>query len=488
MDMKNLVRLFDSLCLAHGPCTAVIHGEERFTYGELGRAVNALANRLRRMGIRRGDHVAVMLPNAPEFVFSYFALLKLGAVAVTLNTMSTPHELAHLLGNSDAVGLITTEALARKYREAAPAVPGCRHLLLTDAEAGQAGMPAALREEPPTVEAEDPEPDDPAVMIYTAGLTGKPLGAVLTHKNLLTQATLFQVITSANEQDRCLAVIPYFHSFGAATNLLGALGCGASMVLMDRFTLEGLFAAIARHRVTYLCAVPRLFLGMLFHAGADRYDTSSLRFCITGGSAMAPEFMPLFAEKFRVLFREGYGLTEASPVCAVSRFEKPQKPGSIGQAIPGMEARVVGENGQDLPVGETGELLIRGDNVMAGYYRNPEATARVIRDGWLHTSDLAFLDEEGCIFLKGRKKRMVITSGFNVYPQEIEEVLARHPAVARCRVEGKTDLMRGEIVKAVIVREPGAEADEREILRHCRTYLSAYKVPREVAFVPEIPS
>ena len=201
---------------------------------------------------------------------------------------------------------------------------------------------------------------------------------------------------------------------------------------------------------------------------------------------MPPEFIPQFEQKFKVILREGYGLTEASPVCSVGRREMAHKPGSIGTVVPGTEAKILDDQDQEVPAGEMGELVIRGDNVMKGYYKDEEATALVIRNGWLYTSDLAKIDEDGYIFLTGRKKRMIITSGFNVYPREIEQILELHPAVKISQVVGKPNLLRGEIVKALIVRQPDAQATEKEIMRHCRTYLSSYKVPREVEFVESI--
>jgi long-chain acyl-CoA synthetase len=227
-------------------------------------------------------------------------------------------------------------------------------------------------------------------------------------------------------------------------------------------------------------------MGMIFHDKADQYDVSSLKFCITGGSAMPPEFIPLFKEKFGVLLVEGYGLTETSPVCSVSRLDMTVKPGSIGPPIPGVRARVLDESDRELPIGEIGELVIQGENVMKGYYKNQEMTDKVIRDGWLHTGDLARIDEDGYIFLTGRLKRMVITSGFNVYPVEVETVLDMHPSVQASRIVSKPDLIRGEIVKALIVPATGAAPDEKAIMKHCRTYLSSYKIPREIEFVDKI--
>jgi long-chain acyl-CoA synthetase len=225
---------------------------------------------------------------------------------------------------------------------------------------------------------------------------------------------------------------------------------------------------------------------MFFHDKADQYRIDSLKLCVTGGSAMPADFIPLFEQKFNVKIMEGYGLTEASPASSFSRLDMPQKPGSIGIPIPGVSAKVVDEEGRELPRGNVGELIIQGENVMKGYYKDENATAQVIRDGWLYTSDLGYMDEDGYIFLTGMKKRMIITSGFNVYPKEIEIVLGLHPAVQEARIVGKEDLLRGEIVKAIVVKKPGVEIDERELLKHCRTYLSSYKVPREVEFVTEL--
>ncbi len=465
---------------------ALVHGERRITYGELNRAACALGNHLRSLGFGKGDKVAVMLPNCPEFVIAYFAVQKIGGVAVTLNVQSTPYELRHLLGNSDAQCLITQEALAERFEEIKNELPLCRHMIATNGPDEESPFREIIAKGPFTIDIPDFVADDPAVMIYTAGLTGKPLGAVLTHYNLLTQSVLLRTICQRDEKDIGLAVIPLFHSFGAVANMLCPIRIGAGVVLMDHFSLDGIFSAIEKEQVTYIAAVPRLFLGMFFHEGAEKYRLDSLQVCITGGAAMPPEFIPLFEQKFGVKIMEGYGLTEASPGSSFSRLDMPQKPGSIGVPIPGVEAKIVDETGREVPRGTVGELILKGDNIMKGYYKDEEMTAQVIRDGWLHTSDLGRMDPEGYIFLTGRKKRMIITSGFNVYPREIEIVLGLHPAVQEARIIGKEDLLRGEIVKALVVKKPGAEIDERELLKHCRIYLSAYKVPRKLEFIEKI--
>ena len=482
----NLGRMLAESAGKYSEYVAVIHGNRRIVYRELEQAACALTNHLRSLGLGRGDKVAIMLPNCPEFIIAYFGIQKLGGIAVTLNVQSTSYELRHLLGNSDAKCLITQTVLAKRFTEIRDELPLCLHLIETGGPGEDSPFRKIVETEPFTTEIPELGDDDPAVMIYTAGLTGKPLGAVLTHHNLLTQSVLLRTICHRDTGDIGLAVIPFFHSFGAVANMLAPLRIGAGVVLMERFTLDGIFEAIEKEKVSYIAAVPRLFLGMLFHEGAEKYRVDSLKICITGGAAMPSEFIPVFEQKFDVKILEGYGLTEASPVSSFSRLHMPQKPGSIGIPIPGVEAKIVDEEGRELPRETVGELILKGDNIMKGYYKDEEKTAQVIQEGWLYTSDLGRMDSDGYIFLTGRKKRMIITSGFNVYPREIEIVLELHPAVQEARIVGKEDLLRGEIVKAIIVKKRGVEIEERELLKHCRTYLSSYKVPREIEFAERI--
>ncbi len=462
----------------------LISDQRRITYAQLLTSVDETQTILKRIGVKRGDKVALMLPNIPDFVFAYFAIVRLGAVAVLLNTSSTPSELAFLLNSSDTTLLITQGSHEKKYREIEKGLSSCRSVYLTDAPASATGTGAT------TVQNDNASvvihPDDPAEIIFTSGLTGKPLGATLTHGNLCAQLNMIQPIFRRQPDDIGLCLSPLFHSFGATVNMLNVIQAGCSTVMMDRLTMDSLFSTIEREKITYICAVPRLYIGMVFFDKAPKYDVSSLRLCVTGGSAMPPEFISVFEQKFGVRMLEGYGLTEAAPACSFNRMEQAAKPGSIGLALPGIDIRIVDEKGNDLPRNATGELIVRGDNVMKGYYKNEAATAEVIRDGWLHTGDLGRMDEEGYIFLTGRKKRMIITSGFNVYPQEVEDVINLHPAVRTSRVSGKEDLMRGEIVRAEVVLKAGEKLDDKEIIRHCKVHLSAYKVPREVAFVEKL--
>ncbi|OPY84138.1 MAG: Long-chain-fatty-acid--CoA ligase [Smithella sp. PtaU1.Bin162] len=478
----NLVRLVEEAARNFAERPALISENQRISYSELNRSINAVAHFLKQAGVTKGDKVAVMLPNIPEFIYCYFAVVKLGAVAVTLNTLSTSYELSYLLENSDAKVLLTSEAVRKRYEEIKNKLTFCKNFVAVDS----ASFRKTITDGPFSDPAISIDPEDPAVMIYTSGLTGKPLGAVLTHRNLSSQANLICTLIQRTSEDKGLSLIPLFHAFGATANMIAIMKSGCSVVMMDRFTLEGIFSAIEKEKITYICAVPRLYLGMMFFEGAAKYDVSSLVVCVTGGSPMPPEFIPAFEKQFGVKILEGYGLTEASPVCSFTRVGMVQKPGSIGTAIPDALIRIVDENGHEVPRGEVGELIVRGENVMKGYYKDDAATASVIKNGWLMTGDLARMDQDDYIFLTGRKKRMIITSGFNVYPREVENVINQHPAVKTSRVVAKEDLMRGEIVKAEIVKKSGALVDDKEIMKHCRIYLSPYKVPREVEFVEKI--
>jgi len=480
----NLSRLIEDAAQNYADKPALNSDNQRINYNQLNRSVNAVAHLLKQTGIAKGDKVALMLPNIPEFVYCYFAAVKLGAVAVTLNTSSTAYELSYLLENSDAKVLITVESARKRYDGIKDKLSYCKNLIIVDSD--DCPLKKALINGPFSNPATEIDIGDPAVMIYTAGLTGKPLGAVLTHENLYSQSELLISIVKRTAEDKGLSLIPLFHAFGATANMLAVIRCGCSAVMMEGLTMSSLFNVIEKEKITFICAVPRLFLGMLYFDDVAKYDVSSLKICVTGGSTMPAHLLSEFNKQFGAEILEGYGLTEAGPVCSFTRVGMTPKPGSIGIANPDTLIKIVDETGSEVPRGEIGELIVRGRNIMKGYYKDEAATAAVIKDGWLYTSDLGRMDQDDYIFLTGRKKRMLITSGFNVYPREVENVLNLHPAVLASRVFGKENLIRGEIVAAQIVKKDGMEVSDREIMKHCRAYLSAYKVPRKVEFVTKL--
>ncbi len=482
----NLALLLEESVQRYDDRPVLVSDSRHITYRQMHSAVHETAQSLKNLGMKKGDKVALMLPNVPEFVYCYFAVVQSGAVAVLLNTSSTPSELIYLLNNSDTKILITQTSGEKKYNEIKSRLSSCHSVFSIESAETHAGMDTKnivyKNDSPPAVI----DPDDPAMIIYTAGLTGRPLGAVLTHRNLCEELDMIQPIFRRRPDDVGLCLIPLFHSFGATVNMLNVVQAGCSTVMMDRLTMDSLFSTIEKEKISYICAVPRLYVGMVFYDKASKYDMSSLKLCVTGGSAMPPDFIPVFEQKFGVRLLEGYGLTEASPACSFNRIELVAKPGSIGTALTGIDIKIVDETGRELPRNTIGEVIVRGGNVMKGYYKDEAATASVIKNGWLHTGDLGRMDEDGYIFLTGRRKRMIITSGFNIYPREVETVLNSHPAVLDSLVLGKEDLMRGEIVKAQIVLKEGYHPDEKEMIRHCKEYLSGYKVPREIEFVSSL--
>jgi Acyl-CoA synthetases (AMP-forming)/AMP-acid ligases II len=377
-DNMNLGKMLEDVCDRYGGNICFIHEGRELTYSELNRTVNSLGNRLRTLGLQKGDNVAIMLPNVPEFVISYFAIQKIGATAVTLNIVSTPHELSYFLRNSDSKALITNSSSVERFDEVREELPLCAHLIVTAGPDAPSSFKEAVEAGPFELEMPEIEGDDPAAIIYTAGHTGTH-GIVLTHNNLLTQIDIPRIVWGCYEDDRVLCIIPFFHAFGAMANILSPVKLGNVMVMIDEFSIDSVFKITEKQRITYITAVPKLLLDMLSHEGADKYDLSSLRVCPSGGAPMPSEYIPKFQEKFHVKVLEGYGLTEASPGCVLSRFDMEQKIGSVGVAIDGVEVKVLDDEGIEAQTGKSGEVVVRGANVMKGYYKDEKETARVIK-------------------------------------------------------------------------------------------------------------
>jgi long-chain acyl-CoA synthetase len=329
--------------------------------------------------------------------------------------------------------------------------------------------------------------DDTAVILYTSGTTGTPKGAELTHLNLARNAEIATALFSLTEQDVVLGALPLFHSFGQTCALNACVRVGGLLTLLPRFDADKALQIIERDRVTVFEGVPTMYAGMLHSPLAGQTDTSTLRLCASGGAAMPVEIMRAFEEKFGCIILEGYGLSETSPVASFNHPDRPRKPGSIGTPIQGTEMKVIADDGADVPAGEVGEIVIRGHNVMKGYWGRPEATTETMRDGWFRTGDMARVDEDGYFFIVDRKKDMIIRGGFNVYPREIEEVLYEHPAVAEAAVLGVPHAELGEEIAAVVALKPGREAEPDELRDFVKEQVAAYKYPRRVVLVDELP-
>ena len=464
-----------------------------FSYAQVDEISGRVASALLGSGLRRGDKVAVQLPNLPQFLFTYFAILKAGLVMVPLNPLLKAPEVAYQLQDSESRVLITFEGFA------AEAVAGARQA--GDVPTYVVNLPGhdqrpegtrhydELYFADDTGEIEPTDADDTAVIIYTSGTTGKPKGAELTHFQLYMNCTVAGGLFGFRDDDVAVAVLPMFHVFGLSSVLNTAVRFGGTLVLIPRFEPDAVLDAIARYRCTIFSGVPTMYYALVRADLAGR-DLSSLRVGISGGAAIPGEVIRAFEEKFPgVVILEGYGLTETASSTTFNISAEQRKVLSIGKPIWGVEVRVVDEQDKPLPPGSEniGEIVIRGHNVMKGYYGNPAATAEAFRGGWFHTGDLAYADKDGYLFVVDRKKDMLIRGGYNVYPREIEEVLFGHPAVAEAAVVGKADPKLGEEILAFVVPKPGAEADPDDIMAYCRERLAAYKYPREVRIAEDLP-
>jgi long-chain acyl-CoA synthetase len=464
-----------------------------FSYAQVDEISGRVASALLGTGLRPGDKVAVQLPNLPQFLFTYFAVLKAGLVMVPLNPLLKAPEVAYQLTDSQAKLLITFEGFAAEaYQGARQAGDVTTYVVNLP---GNDQRPEGTRHFDELYFAEDTgdiEPtnaDDTAVIIYTSGTTGQPKGAELTHFQLYMNCTVAGELFGFRDDDIGIAVLPLFHVFGLSSVLNTAVRFGGTLVLIPRFDAAGVLDAIERHRATIFSGVPTMYYSLLQADTAGR-DLSSLRVGISGGAAIPGEVIRAFEEKFAgVVILEGYGLSETASTTTFNVSAEQRKVLSIGKRIWGVEVRVVDEQGKPLPPGpgHIGEIVVRGHNVMKGYYRRPQETAEAFRGGWFHTGDLAYADEDGYLFIVDRKKDVVIRGGYNVYPREVEEVLFTHPAVAEAAVIGKPDPRVGEEVVAFVVLKPGAQASPEDIIGFCREKLAAYKYPREVRIAAALP-
>ncbi|MBO0774761.1 MAG: long-chain fatty acid--CoA ligase [Actinobacteria bacterium] len=464
-----------------------------FSYAQVDEISGRVASALLGQGLRRGDKVAVQLPNLPQFLFTYFAILKAGLVMVPLNPLLKAPEVGYQLTDSEARLLVTFEGFAAEaFAGACQAgdVPTyVVNLPGNDQRPGGTRHYDELYFADDTGEIEPTSADDTAVIIYTSGTTGRPKGAELTHFQLYMNCTVAGELFGFRDDDIGVAVLPLFHVFGLSSVLNTAVRFGGSLVLIPRFEPGAVLDAVERHRCTIFSGVPTMYFALLQADLAGR-DLASLRVGISGGAAIPGEVIRAFEEKFPgVVILEGYGLSETASTTTFNISAEQRKVASIGKPIWGVEVRVVDEQGKPLPPGpgNVGEIVIRGHNVTKGYYNRPAETAEAFRGGWFHTGDLAYADEDGYLFVVDRKKDMLIRGGFNVYPREVEEVLFGHPAVAEAAVIGKPDARLGEEVLAYVVAKPGADARPGDIIEYAKERLAAYKYPREVRIVGELP-
>ena len=506
----------DQTAALYGDRQAAVYFGAQITFGTLRELVRRFAAGLVRLGVRPGDRVALHLPNCPQFLIAYYGALQAGAVVVPFNPLYVEREIGHQLADSGAEVSVTLDLLYPRIasvrgqtRVREIVVTGIQDFFppllrtLYPLKARREGMvthvPRArdIHRFHDLVNAAVEAPDvriDPgavAVLLYTGGTTGVPKGAMLTHRNLVSnvlQARSWFTRLHPGE-DTAVAVIPFFHSYGMTSAMNFCVSSGTRLALLPRFQLELVLKTIARYRPKVFPGVPTMYTAIINHPDVARYDLRSIGACISGAAALPVEVQSQFETITGGRLVEGYGLTEASPVTHANPIFGTRKAGSIGIPFPDTDARIVDLEGgmTTLGPGEVGELIIRGPQVMQGYWNQPDETARVLRGGWLYTGDIARMDDDGYFYIVDRKKEMIITGGFNIFPREVEEALYAHPAVLEAAAIGIPDKYKGEVVKAFVVLKPGAQATAAEIIEHCQQFVAPFKVPRDVAFRDQLP-
>ncbi|GAA2675714.1 long-chain-fatty-acid--CoA ligase [Actinoplanes palleronii] len=502
--MLNLAMLLEDSARNHPEQTAVVLDSRNWTYADIDAEARRVAALLAGRGIAPGDRVALSCPNLQWFPIIYYGIVKAGAVVVPMNVLATRAEVEYFLADSGAKAFFcfagTPEMpIGEQGFSAFLSTSGCEQFFLITA-ASEAASPIvgaetleqALSGRAPIFETVMRQETDPAAILYTSGTTGRPKGAVLTHSNLLLHAaTGNQMLGSTDLGDTHLVVLPLSHVFAATVNMHAGFASASTLVLLPRFDPRVALRIMETGRITFLAGVPTIYWSLL-NAMTDATDVAriagSMRRALSAGAALPVPIIEGFGRNFGVTILEGYGMTEASPTITFSKPGSAARPGSAGVPIWGVDVKLVDDNGDTIDGPDrVGEILVRGHNVMRGYHNRPEETAEVLRDGWLHTGDLGRRDEDGWYYIVDRVKDLIIRGGYNVYPREVEDVLMTHEAVSLAAVIGVPDQALGEEVKAVVVAKPGAWLTENELIAWSRLRLAAYKYPRIVTFVDEIP-
>jgi long-chain acyl-CoA synthetase len=461
---------------------AVRLGELELTYAELDERSARLAALLLDRGLLPGDRVGVMLPNVPDFPIAYYGVLRSGGIVVPMNVLLKRREIAFYLKDSGAKILIAWHGFCDEARA------GAEDAGVELIEVEPAAFAATLDAFDPAAEVAGADAEDTAVILYTSGTTGQPKGAELTHFNLSRNADIASRTTCGVQQgDVVLGSLPLFHSFGQTVSMNASLRVGATLTLLPKFDPGEALETMRRDRVTHFYGVPTMYGALLHHPGREEYDTSALRTCITGGASMPVEVLRGFEAAFECIVLEGYGLSETSPVASSNHPDMERKPGSIGTPLEEVEMRVVDEDDNEVAQGEVGEIVIRGHNIMKGYWQRPDATAEAMRGGWFHSGDMARVDEEGYFFIVDRKKDLIIRGGYNVYPREVEEVLYEHPKIREAAVLGVPHDQWGEEIGAAVVLHEGEELSPEECSAYVKERIAAYKYPRLVWFLDDLP-
>ncbi len=503
--MLNLASVFDYSVKQYPDKTAVVCGATRLSYAQLDQAVNQIANGLVAAGISKGDNVALSCPNLPYFPMVYYAILKVGATVVPLNVLSTAKEIAYYLNNSNAKAYFCFQGtpelpMAEEGFKGYQAADECEHFWVMTVNpvalspiTGTSSLGEMMAGQSADFDIACTRSDDTAVILYTSGTTGTSKGAELSHSNMTMNAIITRECFAAQHEDVHIVTLPLFHSFGQTCQLNAGFSLGNTLVLIPRFTAEAVFDAMENENGTIFVGVPTMYWALLNYEDTEgRFDmeeiTEQLRLGVSGGSALPLEILRGIEEKYQIPILEGYGLSETCPVATFNQLSRERKPGSVGAPIWGIEVNVVDSDDNRLPAGEVGEVIIRGHNIMKGYYGKPEETKAALKeDGWFYTGDLGKLDEDGYLYIVDRLKEMIIRGGFNIYPREVEEVLMSHPDVSLIAVLGVPHDQHGEEVKAYVVLKAGAITTEQELIAWCKERMASFKYPRIIEFRESLP-
>lgn len=470
--MPYLPEVFDGAAAANPSRVALIEDSNRWTFAELSEEVNRIAAFLKEKV--KGDTVGVLLLNSQKYIATMLAIWRTGKTAVPLNYLLPPAELGFIIKDSGMSALVSSQFFAQALAGIKPLF-GDKGVILMADEPEFMSAPAA----PISVDA-----SGAALYLYTSGTTGRPKGVVLTHDNLLANVESCQRAGAFDHRDSFLCLLPFFHTYAITGTFLLPLLSGSKMVLVDRFQPAKVLGLIQEHRISVFLAIPSMYRVL---AGTEgNFDVSSVRFPISGGEPLPMPVAEAFEKRFGVPIFEGYGQTEAAPVVTLNTPDY-RRPGTIGKAVPGVEVAIWDDQKCVLPIGEIGEIMVRGRNVMRGYHRLPEETGKTITNGWLHTGDLGKLDADGFVIITGRKKDLIISAGENIYPREIEEIVAQHPKVKEVAVIGVKDEVRGEVPKAFVIARENTTLDDKELRTFCRERLANYKIPKYFEIVPDLP-
>lgn len=477
--MKKGIKNFFVKLNLFGKKIALIYEENTITYDEVVANISFYENYLKKIGVKQGDIVGIMFPNSPEFVYSLFSIWKTGAIAVPINILLKKKEVEYIIKHSGMKTVISGESFFSEMAGECVMVKKVDNTAFFDTTS----LTKLQKIQDNDREILD---NDVAIIIYTSGTTDNPKGVKLTFDNLFSNITSWFKSLDHGPKDTVLLVLPLFHIFGLTLTLLTTLYTGGKGVILSKFNPEKVIELINKYKVTILPGVPTMFIHLQNLPGINAEKLKSLRFCISGGAPLSREALLFFEEKFNVPILEGYGLSEASPLVAINPY-KMRKINSVGLPVSAVEVKIVDENGLEVKTNGIGEIVIRGKNIMKGYYRMQEITAKTLKDGWLHTGDLGKKDEDGYLFIVDRKKDLIITGGYNVYPNEVEKTLLEKPEILEAAVIGVPDKIKGEIIKSFIVFKDGMKCSEEDIIEYCKGEIAAFKCPKIVSILPSLP-